>query len=366
MIKENEGILISIMGFSQGGGEIMPVRLANYLKEKKYRVALHCINKSVDEKIRGLLHPDIPVYYTDRYWQLAVILVKHRYKYVHSHCVASQLLIARTKKRIPFLKIHHIATLHGGYEGMEQDKAITLIKKVDPYVNCWTYVANNNLPVLRNAGVSSYKIKKVENAMVRPETIQPFDFRIYDIPEQAYVFTVITRAVSKKCWKECIASVKEARKMTGHDIHLVLGGTGPVYDELKRGSLDSFVHLVGEITNPCDYYAASYCGLLLSIRECAPLGLIEMYYAGKPVVATNTGDIEEMMQCDAEQTGILVPLMNDGNVSIKMSAEAISKIVTDKEIYIKCAMTAQRKSNQYKMKRVAEQYLECFEHKSTV
>ena len=361
MIKKKEGILISIMGFSQGGGEIMPVRLANYLKEKQYRVGLHCVNQNVDENIRGLLRADIPVYYTDQSWRFAAILVKHHYQYVHSHCVASQLLIARTKRRIPFLKICHVATLHGGYEGMEQKQAIELIKKIDPFVQCWTYVANNNMPVLWKAAISSYKIRKVGNAMVRPNTVHPVDFHTYGIPDSAFVFTTITRAVSKKCWKECIEVVKAARKMTGYDIHLVIGGTGPLYDELKGASLDSFVHLVGEITRPCDYYAASYCGLLLSIRECAPLGLIEMYYAGIPVIATDTGDIAEMMQYDTQQTGILVPLMDNGAVPIQKSAESISKMVTDMEFYKICAMAAKGKSNQYGMEQVAEQYLKCFE-----
>lgn len=359
MIKKNEGILISIMGFSQGGGEIMPIHLANYLKKEQCRVAVHCINKNVDEKIRGLLNSDIPVFYTDRYWQLAVILLRNGYHYVHTNCIASQLLVARTRKRIPFLNVHHIATMHGGYEGMEEARAVSLIKKVDAYVNMWTYVADNNLPVLQYAGVSTDKMKKVGNAVIPPEKIEPVDFQGYSIPEHAYVFTVITRAVSKKCWKECIAAVKEARRMTGKEIHLVLGGTGPVYEELKSGPLDSFVHLAGEITNPCAYYAASYCGLLLSIRECAPLGLIEMYHAGKPVVATDTGDIAEMMQCDSNQTGILVPLKEDGNISIKISAEAISRMVVDKDLYLKCAITAKKKAVQFKIEYVAKQYLEC-------
>ena len=50
MIKKNEGIIMSIMGFFQGGGEIMPIRLANYLKENHYRVAIHCVKKNGNEK----------------------------------------------------------------------------------------------------------------------------------------------------------------------------------------------------------------------------------------------------------------------------------------------------------------------------
>ena len=337
----------------------MPIRLANYLKENHYRVAVHCVKKNGDEKIESLLDPDIPVYYTDRYWKLAAILIGHNYKYIHSHCIASQMLFARTRKRISMLQTKHMATLHGGYEGIEREKAIRLIKENDPYVTCWTYVADNNLPILQAAGVPAGKVTKIGNAMVRPDFIQKVDMSIYGIPAHAYVFTVVTRAVSKKCWKECIETIQEARKITGKEIHLVLCGTGPLYDEIKKQPIDSYIHLVGEINNPCDYYAASYCGLLLSVRECEPLGLIEMYYAGKPVIATDTGEIAQMISGDGKDAGILVPLTENGMVSVKNSAEAVSRMVNDPKLYAACAEAAARKANQYQMETVVKRYLEC-------
>lgn len=359
--KERNRILISIIGFSQGGAEIMPIRIANYLHTHHYEVGVHCVKRECDPKIRNLLHSDIPVFYTDQFWKLAAIILKYRYTVLHSHSVASQLLVARMKKRVPFIHIQHVATSHGGYEGMDSAEAVETIRKVDSSVSCWTYVAGNNLKLFQLANISEQKLSKIGNAMEVPQDIRPVQWEEYGISKNAIVFTVITRAVWKKCWKECIQAIQKARELSGRDIHLVLGGTGPVYEELKQNPQEEFVHLVGTVIHPCDFYKASYCGLLLSVRECAPLGIIEMYQAGVPVVATDTGDIREMLLYKENPTGILVSLTEKGEIPVLQAAEAICKMVQDTDFYAECRETAMKKAHEFCMEYVMEKYFECYQ-----
>lgn len=358
--KKKKGILISFMGFVQGGAEIMPVRIANYLHKQNYRVGVHCIQKNGDEEIRKLLCPDIPVYYTDRSLELAAIVMLHQYKVIHSHCVSSQQIVARMSGRFPFLKIRHVATSHGGYEGLQDLEAVNILKAVDPYVSCWTCVAENNRELFDRAGIQKSKIHKIGNAMEIPEEIHPVNWRDYGIPDNAFVVTVITRAVWKKCWPECIAAIEMARERSGEEIHLVLAGTGPIYEELTAKSQKEFVHLAGEVTDPCAFYKASYCGLLLSVRECAPLGLIEMYQAGIPAVATDTGDVREMMTYNDGQTGILVPLSPDGKVLAEDAADAVCRMVKDSKSYEEYRKNAAEKAVEFSMEYVTQKYLECY------
>lgn len=357
MRPQKERILFSIMGFLPGGAEILPIRLANYLHDAGYVVGVHCVQESADHAMRSLLHPDIPVYATDRFWRMAQILHREHYTVVHSHCVASQLLVARMKRRLPFFKIRHVATSHGGYEGMPPQEAAALLPQVDRGVDAWTYVAQNNLPLLRQAGVPNAKLHKIGNAMEPPRQIEPVSWTDYGIAKDAFVFTVITRAVAKKSWPACIAAIREARQLSGRDIHLVLGGIGPIYDALLQEPAEPFIHLLGEIQRPCDYYKASYCGLLLSVLECAPLGILEMYEAGIPVVATDTGDVAEMLQGKDGQTGILVPLTEDGQVPISQAARAICDMVLDSERYESCKERTAQKVSEFRMDHIAEQYL---------
>lgn len=358
--KKQKGILISIMGFFQGGAEIMPIRIANYLFENNYRVGVHCMKKEDDSKIRKLLNPDIPVYYTDSATKLAVVVIKNGYRIIHSHCVASQLIVARMKKRIPFIHIQHVATSHGGYEGLGKNEAYDVLKEADRHVNIWTYVADNNKETFRAFGIAENKMRKIGNAMIPPGEIIPVELKKFGIPEDAIVFCVITRAVWKKCWKECIEAVKMARTLTGKNIHLILGGTGPIYDELMGRQVEEFIHPVGTVENPCGFYKSSYCGLLLSVRECAPLGIIEMYYAGIPVVATNTGDIREMMQLGDGTAGIVVDLTDEGYVPVSEAAKAIAKMIQDRELYLECRNNACKKAGEFSMDNIMEKYIECY------
>ena len=117
------------------------------------------------------------------------------------------------------------------------------------------------------------------------------------------------------------------------------------------------MHFLGEVDRPCDFYQSSHCGLLLSVLECAPLGIIEMYNAGVPVVATDTGDIAEMLRCGDEQAGILVPLTETGQVPVSQAARAISEMVLNTEQYEKFRENARKKALEYQMAHIASQYL---------
>ena len=271
-------ILISILGFYQGGAEIMPIRIANELYRRGYKVEIHCLKKDGSDKIKALLDERIPIHYTDRAGVLAILILTKGFSVIHTHCVASQQLVARIKHRYPFINIRHIATSHGGYEGLDEAESRKAIVEIDKATDIWTYVAENNRETFDKVGIAEDKLVKIGNAMERIGEIFPIQLSQYMIPEDAIVFTVITRAVWKKCWQECIDTISEARRITGKNIHLILGGTGPIYDELMSKPLDDFVHLVGVVTNPCNLYASSYCGMLLSVRECAPLKCITPGY----------------------------------------------------------------------------------------
>ena len=55
-MKNKSKILISILGFSAGGAEILPIRLANSLHDRGYTVGVHCTKPSADKSVRSRLH----------------------------------------------------------------------------------------------------------------------------------------------------------------------------------------------------------------------------------------------------------------------------------------------------------------------
>lgn len=359
MINKNNSpkILISIYGLVQGGGEIFPIRLANYLKKHGYDVQLHVLLEREEEIIVNMVDPHIKVFRCRSRIQFIKYIICEKIQVIHTHCNSNQLFVSGCMKWVPWLNVKHIATAHGGYEGMEYERARQQILQCDKYVSKWTYVADNNYETLERVGIPKEKCVKIKNAMERPEYIKSIDRERYGIPQDAKLVTVITRAVGKKCWPECIEAVTRARKESGLNIHLILCGIGEVYTELKRNGVPEYVHLLGAISNPCDFYAASDLGMLLSIRECAPLGIIEMYYAKTPVIATDTGDVREMMEVGTETTGVIMPLTKNGLVDVDLAADALNKMFTHTMYYQRCKELTGVKVKEYEFSHIAKMYV---------
>lgn len=360
MKNRKEKILISIIGFTQGGAEIFPIRLANFLYRQNIDVMVHAINDQEEAFVRNMLDPDIKVFKCSSRLKFIRLLMKEKITVVHTHCNANQLLVARSCKIAPWLRIRHIATCHGIYEGIDYELAKEQILCCDPYVKYWTYVADNNYATLKKVGITEEKCKKIGNSMEYPDKITPIEKKKYNIPEDAKVVTVISRAVGKKSWIECIHTITKAREQSGLNIHLILGGLGEYYELLTKKGVPDYIHLAGAVTKPCDYYAASDLGMLLSKIECAPLGLIEMYYTNTPVVATDTGDVREMMTTENGTTGIVVSLNADGSINENESAAAVIKMLTNSEYYQKCVDELKIKSRDFSMEKVGEKYLNLY------
>lgn len=359
--KAKEKIVISLLGLIQGGAEIFPIRLANYFYKCGLDVQLHVLSDKEDKFVAEIIDPSIKIVRYDSAWKFILYLTKEKITVVHTHCNGNQLLVAKCLKFAPWLHIKHIATSHGIYEGIDFETAKQQILTCDPYVTRWTYVADNNYETFHKLGIPKDKCVKIGNSMEIPPNIIPANRNEYDIPQDAKVITVISRAVGKKCWFECVEAVKRARKISGLDIHLILGGQGELYNRLKSQGVPYYVHLIGAVSEPCNLYAASDLGMLLSIRECAPLGLIEMYYTKTPVIATDTGDVSEMMCLpDGGNTGILLALNPDGSVNVSGAVDAIVTMLTDTAYYESCMHASERKSKEFEMGFVAEKYLNVY------
>ena len=86
-----------------------------------------------------------------------------------------------------------------------------------------------------------------------------------------------------------------------------------------------------------------------------------MYYAGVPVIATDTGDVAEMMQYGEERTGILLPLTEDGMIPVDEAAKAIACMIQNPDLYQKVKENAEKKAAFFEMDRIMEQYIQIFE-----
>jgi glycosyltransferase involved in cell wall biosynthesis len=356
-------ILMAIYAFWFGGGEILPIRLANALKEKGVGVTVFDPGfLPVNPIVRKMLSPMVPVISFTQSLDIHKIIKDYGIEIVHTHHAYVDGYFAWVRLQDP-LNTRHVVTMHGMYEMLEEmtvfeEKAKDAINTVDH----WFYIAEKNIAPFKSHGVYvSDKFQKIENGMKQP-AIHPVDLAEIGIEKDAFTICLASRALPEKGWLESVAAIDIARRETDKNIHLLLIGEGPVYDSLQKETLPGYIHLLGYKPNVVDYLAASHVGLIASYfgGESFPLVIIESFMAGKPVLASDIGEARNMISLDDGTTaGILIPL-RDGKIHPDDIASALIRIVNDSGYYQKCAQAADLAKGRYEIGRIADEYIKSY------
>jgi glycosyltransferase involved in cell wall biosynthesis len=196
-------------------------------------------------------------------------------------------------------------------------------------------IAEKNLPPFTTRGADPARFVQIDNALspVPPGRVTRAD---YGLPEEAFVLTLVSRAIPAKGWNEAIAAVARARVISDRDIRLLLVGDGAVHDRLAADQrLPGFVTLAGFQSDTRGHFALADMGLLPSRfeGESFPLVLIECLQAGRPMIASAIGEIPRMLRTEmaeggAALAGDLLPLAN-WQIPIQDLGTRIAAFATD-------------------------------------
>jgi len=316
--------------FSVGGGETFPIQLANQMKTAGYAVTyLDCAQEPEVPGIRAMLARDIPL--LSGLDGLARIVTDFDIDIVHSH--HTWIDIAVLDALPPDSPVRTVVTLHGMYETLPQTDLRRLLPRLVAQTGKLIYTAEKNLGALRALdliGPGRASPERIDNALDQT-CPPPLDRATLDIPADAFLLTLVSRALDDKGWIEAIAAVEQARADTGRDIRLVLIGTGPVHDRLLRTGHPDFVRLEGYRTNIRAYFAASDLGFMptRSPGESFPLVVIDCLTAGRPVLASSIGEIPAMLGTFEGPAGLLFDLGPDWTIPVPTLAALIATAATD-------------------------------------
>ncbi len=359
--KRKKTILISIYAFSLGGGEIFPIRLANELKSVGENVSVHIFEKEqCDKSVRDMLSKDIPVFYGKTADEFTKIIEENKFDVINTHHQSIQHMVAEAyiKHKDVFDNCKHIATMHGMYEQLPKAYIMQNLKVIDDSVDVWTRVADKNLAPFYTAGIFDEKKHIfIPNGIKVPEKVD-IKRKDLNIPEDAFVLGLASRALKEKGWIEAIEAVKEAREISKKDIHIIMMGNGPMYDELLEKKVPSFVHLIGFVKDSCNYYNICDMCFLPSYYsgESFPLTVIEALCVGKPVISSIIGETPRILNCDnGECAGKLFELENN-QVPIEKVAKIIAEFASNKELYEKARNNARYKMNDFTISTVSKIY----------
>jgi glycosyltransferase involved in cell wall biosynthesis len=358
-------VMVSTMAFYPGGAEILPIRLANEFKRQGLSVILFSAGLHPREDgVRRMLRNDVPVVETSSIEDMKAIIHEFGVECLNTH----QWYIQKYPVQIPdvFDELRaHVASLHGMIEhGNAFGVTTKELRTADKGVTTWVYTAQKNLVPFADAGLydeRSPRFVKIPNGM-QPPNIVPIPRADIGIPVDAFVLCCVSRAIPDKGWAETILVVERARALSGRDIRLILVGNGPVYDEYCRVGAPDFVYLAGFSENSVGHYAAADMGIMLTKfkSESFPLTIVDCLFAGKPYIASDVGDIRNMLTTSDDVAGEVIALEN-WEVPIEKAAQVVAAFATDKQKYLNALALVKEVANRYQIDVVASQYIRLFE-----
>lgn len=362
--KRKPSILISLYSFSLGGGEIFPIRLSNQLKKLGYPVTLHCMKRiPYQPEIRSMLYSDIPVVYAETINDIKDLLKKFKFDVINTHHVSNQHLFADVRLNYPdlFRNTAVVSTTHGGYEAFDKSYIRDCLPLIDYSTDIWTRVADNNLGPFYDLG-----IYKADKHVLIPNGIDaPTNFKVtrsgLKISNDAFVLCLASRAIPEKGWEEAIEAVGIARKKSQKEICLLLLGEGEIYNSLKQLRLPEYIFLLGLVSNTIEYYQISNMGILPSyfLGESMPLSIIEAFSVGKPVIASDVGQIRQLLSCENGFAGEIFELKN-GKIPIETVGNIIASFVLNTEKYTRAQANAEKKKRDFSIQNTTQLYLDVY------
>jgi glycosyltransferase involved in cell wall biosynthesis len=206
-----------------------------------------------------------------------------------------------------------VVSMHGSYENNSGIHHLSSV--IFQYVNGVTYLTDRNLHILES------QPKKVNPALIKKKIYNCLgDWQLnkasenYSVNIESNIFTfgLISRGDFRKGWIEAIDSVIKLNE-DGHECRLILAGDGP--DKLRIEDMYKGVKCIlflGYVNNPIQLISHFDVGLLPSYFESLPYTIIEYLKGKKPIVATDVGEIKQMIIDKEFPCGQLVSVTEKG------------------------------------------------------
>ncbi len=330
--ERRPNVVMAVYALAAGGGETFPIMLANLLEEKGYAVTLfNCGEQITESGVRTMLSPTIPLLELERLELAAEAFADMGIELVHSHHAWVDVSLATAL--LGDFRIKQLVTMHGMYEMMTPAQLDGLLPVMRRRIDGFVYTADKNLDLFPAEFRNEKNFRRIDNALLE-KTISPVSRDELRISLDDFVLCLVARAIPEKGWEEAIRAVVWANERSGRRIHLLLIGEGPEFDRLRSEHLSEHVQFLGFRTNIRDYFAASDMGFLPSRfkGESAPLVLIDCLRSGRPMLASNVGEIRYMLNAGEGLAGEVFDL-RDWEIDVVAVGQIIVSLANDVQRY---------------------------------
>lgn len=358
--REVAHVQIVFLGFTPGGGELFPINLANTLAARGHKISMLAMDmQTINEDMFGRLSPLVAVYQAFDVIRAgrAAHFEATGVSVLHSHMVLGESFLTELDPDRP-LERPLVVTLHGSYvslEGMPEPQIAAILRNV----STWIYTADRNLEFFHARGLDTGRFRKLPNAMPADPRPAPFTRADLGIGADDVVFTLVARGIKRKGWRAAVSAFRRLRDVHGRDdAHLLLIGEG----EAEKSARDHAaglegVHFLGYRSEINGIFRLSDV-VLLPTRfegESYPLVIVQALQEGRPVIATDVGEIRTMTSDGDTVAGILLPYVRDSRVFFEALESALLEMMDPVRLAAARAAAA-RRSSAFDMDVVASAY----------
>lgn len=359
--KRLPNVAICSFAFTTGGGEKVPIDQANALHEAGLSVTfIDFAGQQRNDKIRKKLDRDIPLITLKQNKNtITEIFEEYGIEIIHSHHASVDFCIAENNHQ----HIKHIVTLHGMYETIQPKYIKDQMPILKQEVSKWLYIADKNTVILRKYGITDKSLLKIFNAVpcTSPQKTNIEVRNECGANANSTILTIASRALPEKGWVVALNCIARIRENTSKDLRLILIGDGPVYEQFK-GQTIPWAFFTGYSDDVISYFNAADIVLLPTTYsgESFPLCILEALQAGKPVIATDIGEIKTMLTNGNKTAGRVIQI-KENKINDKDIDNAIYSLIGDKAEYDKAVETAREINERYSMKNLTKLLIEQYQ-----
>lgn len=387
-------ILLTTEVIHPGGAETFVLRLSSALQYAGHNVQILIFyKKGFNKKLYNLLAPEVPLSFAaipassllrkadgfflksntdyslrDPFIKRTIrkLVEQNNIDIIHSHLLKVDRLCLEVakEKNIPV-----VTTIHGDY--------IQFFNKTRDHINIplvnYEQKALNNLKQLQKIVCISdkqieffntYFPKDTNGKIVKiyngydgyPEPARKILRKRLGIPDTDMVFGMVSRGIAEKGWELAINALQ---KINNPNTHLIFIGDGDYLVGLsEKYKSEKRVHFIGHSDKPLDWITVMDVGLLPTTyaSESLPTVIIEYLCCHIPAIASDAGEITNMLDVNGKKAGIIIPIKNK-SVSVDELATAMERYITDNELYNQHKQNAAVCYEQFDMDKCIESYV---------
>jgi hypothetical protein len=239
--------------------------------------------------------------------KLAHFIEKERFEVVHTHGPRANTLMARAQKRLQ--RVKWVVTVHSnplldfkgrGFKGKLFERTnLWAMKKAD----CVIAVSREIRDIVIRKGTSQIKVHVIHNGVKFNQSIKPSYKR-----QESFTICAAGRLEWVKGYDYLLEALKQAELSNWK---LVLNGTGSKEDELKKQAkdlnIDTHIQFNGWVNKREIEQVMQSSDIMVvpSLSESFPLVALEAGQHGLPVIATDVGDVGDVIV--KRELGWLIP-----------------------------------------------------------